>query len=134
MTSLLAIETSMDACSVAIAYQNIVQESFVLRPRQHNQIILSMVQDLLQSAQLTLADMDAIAFGAGPGSFTGLRLSAGITQGLAFAAQNRLSLFPVSPHSRSLQLKHWTFAPRKHYSPSLMLVCRMSISVPIATK
>lgn len=87
MTSLLAIETSTDACSVAISHNNIIQETFVIRPREHNKIILAMAQDLLKGLNLTVADLDAIAFGAGPGSFTGLRLSAGIAQGLAFAAQ-----------------------------------------------
>lgn len=87
MTSLLAIETSTDACSVALAHHNIIQESFIVRPREHNKIILAMAQDLLTGLNLTLADIDAIAFGEGPGSFTGLRLAAGITQGLAFSAQ-----------------------------------------------
>lgn len=94
MTTLLAIESSTDACSVALCCNTMIQETFVIKPREHNTIMLPMIQELLQSSRLTCADLDAIAFGAGPGSFTGLRLSAGIAQGLAYAAQK-----PVIPIS-----------------------------------
>jgi len=87
MPTLLAIESSTDACSAAICCDHIIQESFVIRPREHNKILLPMINELLNGLQLTIADLDAIAFGAGPGSFTGLRLAAGIVQGLAFASQ-----------------------------------------------
>jgi tRNA threonylcarbamoyladenosine biosynthesis protein TsaB len=94
MTSLLAIETSTDACSVAICHNNITRETFVIRPREHNRIVLTMLYELLKGLNVTFADLDAIAFGAGPGSFTGLRLSAGIVQGLAFSTQK--PVIPVS--------------------------------------
>jgi tRNA threonylcarbamoyladenosine biosynthesis protein TsaB len=94
MPTLLAIETSSDACSVAICHHEIVQEIFVIRPREHNKILLPMIDEILKGLRLGFADLDAIAFGAGPGSFTGLRLAAGVVQGLAFAAQK-----PVIPIS-----------------------------------
>jgi len=90
MVTVLAIETSTDACSVALAHDNIVQENFLVCPRQHHNIILPMINDLMEGLQLNFKDLDCIAYGQGPGSFTGLRLGAGVVQGLAFAAQKNV--------------------------------------------
>lgn len=83
---LLAIEASADACSVALAFDGVVIERNELTPRQHSQLLLPMVDDLLQQSALALRDIDVIAYSAGPGSFTGLRLALGVAQGLAFGA------------------------------------------------
>jgi len=93
MSVILAIETSTELASAAILFG----DSLVLRQsagaQTHSQSILPMVQSLLAEASLTLKQCDAIAFGAGPGSFTGVRTACGIVQGLAFGAS--LPVVPV---------------------------------------
>lgn len=85
-TRILAIDTATEACSVAIWDQGETHALFELCPREHTQRILPMVQQLLASCGLTLSQLDALAFGRGPGSFTGVRIGIGISQGLALGA------------------------------------------------
>jgi tRNA threonylcarbamoyladenosine biosynthesis protein TsaB len=94
MTRILAIETATEACSVALLLQDEVQERFEIAPRQHASLLLPFVESLLAAAGTELNRLDALAFGCGPGSFTGLRIAAGMTQGLAFGAD--LPVVPVS--------------------------------------
>ena len=91
---LLAVETATDACSAALLVEGGILERFQIAPREHTQLILPMVESLLAEAEFGLQDLDALAFGRGPGSFTGLRIAAGITQGLALGAN--LPVVPVS--------------------------------------
>lgn len=94
MAKILALDTSTDACSVALLANNQFSERFTVAPQKHTQIILSMINDILVEAKINLKHLDAIAFGSGPGSFTGIRLAASITQGLSFA--NNLPVIKVS--------------------------------------
>lgn len=94
MNKVLAIETSSDACSAALIVGECVNEIFEIAPQKHTQFILPMVNKLLADAKLKLSQLDAIAFGCGPGSFTGIRLAASIVQGLAFGAN--LPVVPIS--------------------------------------
>lgn len=94
MTKILALDASSDACSVALLINGQISESFSDTPRQHTRRLLPMIDALLQSHALSLGQLDAIAYGSGPGSFTGLRICLGIAQGLAFGAE--LPLVPVS--------------------------------------
>jgi len=85
MVALLAIETSTEACSVALSIDGKVIENFGIMPRMHSQKILPMIDQLLVEANIRKSAIDAIAFGCGPGAFTGVRISTAVTQGLAFS-------------------------------------------------
>jgi len=94
MDKILAIETATDACSVAVSDgENIVQRHEVA-PRQHNQRLLLMLKDIVPDGNLNEYGITAIAYGSGPGSFTGLRIAASTVQGLAYACH--LPAIPVS--------------------------------------
>lgn len=91
---LLAIDTSSDACSVALGVGEAVHERHEIAPREHARLVLPMVQALLAEAGLSLTEVDALVMGRGPGAFTGLRIAAGVIQGLAFSVDR-----PVVPVS-----------------------------------
>lgn len=94
MTNILAIDTSGEACSVALSVKGEVREIFEVIPRLHARKLLPMVQAILAESELSLSSLDAVAFGRGPGSFTGLRICAGVAQGLAFGID--IPTLPVS--------------------------------------
>jgi len=83
--NLLAIDTSADFCSVAACRGDALAFRHERAGQRQAEIILDLVDAVLTEAQLTLDDVGGIAYGAGPGSFTGLRIACGVTQGLALA-------------------------------------------------
>lgn len=93
MSTLLALDTSTTLASVALLRDGKILSRESSGVQTHSRLILPLVQELLAEAGVALAQCDAIAFGAGPGSFTGVRTACGIAQGLAFGAQ--LPVVPV---------------------------------------
>lgn len=91
---ILAVETATEACSAALLIDDQVMLRYQVQPRMHSQLILPMMDELLAEAGLALSALDAIAFGRGPGAFTGVRIAVGVAQGAAFAVD--LPLVPVS--------------------------------------
>lgn len=83
---LLAIDTATEQCSVALAVDGAVITRVVPTARNHADMILPMVDSVLKEADTQLAALDGLAFGRGPGSFTGVRIAVGVIQGLAFAS------------------------------------------------
>jgi len=82
----LALDTSTEYCSVALWRDGAVIERCDLVGQRHSEVLMEMVDSLLRDADVKLAQVDGIAFGMGPGSFTGVRIACGTTQGLALGA------------------------------------------------
>jgi len=107
MTSILAIETSTPACSVALAVGDRRFSRYSEEPRSHTRLIMAMIDEVLREAGVKAGDLDAVAVTVGPGSFTGLRIGFSTAQGLAFGVNK-----PVIPVS-TLQVMAQTYR-RKH--------------------
>lgn len=84
--NILAIETATDACSCALEFSGTVTTRHAVEPRRHTELLLPMIDEVLADAGAELGALDVIAFGRGPGSFTGLRIACSVAQGLGFGA------------------------------------------------
>lgn len=105
--TLLALETSTAACSVALSLRGIVYEDLRIVPREHNRLILPMIDELLRAHRVERRALDAIAFGRGPGSFTGVRIAASVAQGISLGIG-----IPVVPVSSLAALAQTAIAAR----------------------
>jgi len=83
---ILAVETSTEYCSVALWQDGTVSERCELVGQKHSEVLMEMLDAVLRDAGYRIQDMDGIAFGKGPGSFTGVRIACGVAQGLALGA------------------------------------------------
>lgn len=94
MTTLLALDTATENCSVALLYKDEITQLQELAGNTATQRILPMVDTILHQSGINLHQVDALVFGRGPASFTGVRVATGITQGLALGAD--LPVIPIS--------------------------------------
>jgi tRNA threonylcarbamoyladenosine biosynthesis protein TsaB len=114
--NILAIETSTEACSAALLINGEIEERYEVAPRGHGDLILQMVDDLLAHAALKPQQLTAIAFGRGPGAFTGVRIATSVVQGIALGAD-----LPVVQVSTLAALAQGAYRQHQHRA----LLCAM---------
>ena len=117
---ILALDAVTEACSAALYIDGDSRQRYAVAPREHTRLMLPMVDALLGEADLTLADLDLIAFDRGPGSFTGIRITLSVVQGLAFATD-----LPVLPVSSLAALAQAAYRQRQADSVLSLIDARM---------
>lgn len=110
-TAVLAVETATDACSVALALGGEVRSRHEVVPRQHQQRLFAMVRELAGDAPLAALGLGLIAYGRGPGSFTGLRIAAAAAQGLGFSLGLPVAGIPTLAAQAGTALRQGVVAP-----------------------
>lgn len=118
---ILALDTSTENCSVALMVNGQTYVRSEIAPRDHTKKILPMVDEVLKEAGISLNDLDALAFGRGPGSFTGVRIGIGIAQGLAFGAD-----LPMIGISTLAAMAQGTYRVNGHTNVACAIDARMS--------
>jgi len=113
---ILAIDTATELCSVALLHSRLVERSEAVG-QKHSDRVLPLIDEVLREGGLQLSDVDAFAFGAGPGSFTGLRIACGVVQGLAYACGR-----PVVGIGNLRALAAAAFVRRPHAAVALVAI------------
>lgn len=111
MTNIIAIDTSSEYCSVALWQNRAIQQKCILAERAHAQIILPMLDELLNENKMRLDDIEYLAFGAGPGSFTGVRIASALLQGLGLGLN--LPIVPISTLAAIAQQAYREFGAKQ---------------------
>lgn len=119
--NLLAIETSEAACSAAIWSDGNVIEEYREQPRGHSELLLLMIDNLISESGIGKSQLDGIAFGRGPGSFTGVRIAAAVTQGISFGLDA-----PVTPVSSLQALAQGVYRTSAHQHVAAAFDARMN--------
>ncbi len=119
--TILAVDTATENCSVALKVADKIYHLSEVSPRGHTDKILPMVDNVLKQANITLQDVDYIAYGQGPGSFTGVRIGIGIAQGLAFGINA-----PMVGISTLQTMAHEVFRTTGHKQIACAIDARMS--------
>lgn len=91
---ILAFDTSANACSIALAVGDTIRTAHIHAPMQQAKLLLPTIDEMLKYENIELKQLDAIAFGCGPGSFTGIRIATSVAQGLGYALNK--PLVPIS--------------------------------------
>lgn len=117
MNTILAIETSTERCSVALLHRGIVTERAIEGAKRHAQSVLVFVDALMNEAGVAKTQLDAVAFGRGPGAFTGVRLAVAVAQGFAYALD--IPALPVSTLAATA-LDAFTATPELQARPLLV--------------
>lgn len=99
--NILALDTCTESCSAALLYQGKLFERAEMTQRGHSELILGMMDELFAEAKTSISEINAVAFGRGPGSFTGVRVGVGVAQGIAFARD--IPVIPISSLAATAQ-------------------------------
>jgi tRNA threonylcarbamoyladenosine biosynthesis protein TsaB len=99
--NILALDTCTESCSAALLYQGQLFERVEMTQRGHSELILGMMDQLFAEAKTSISEINAVAFGRGPGSFTGVRVGVGVAQGIAFARD--IPVIPISSLAANAQ-------------------------------
>jgi tRNA threonylcarbamoyladenosine biosynthesis protein TsaB len=89
--NILAVETSTELCSAAILRGDELMVEEAVSQNRHSELLMPMIEKLLSRSRLAIGDLDGLAFGQGPGAFTGIRIACGVVQGMAFGAHKRVA-------------------------------------------